>query len=164
IDGFEISYQQTYDMLPGFWSGLGLQANYTRLYTKEDVGANIDTSIYGAFVGLPLEGLSPENYNVIAFYENDIFSTRLAYNFRSEYMLNSRDVIGKRPVYNTDRGILDYSFTYKLSDNFRVGFDINNLTNETTHTMYQYDVAGNLHPRNYFINDRRFTLRASANF
>lgn len=164
IKGFEISYQQTYDMLPGFWSGLGLQANYTRLYTSEDTAATIDTTVYGSFSNLPLEGLSPTSYNVIVFYENDTISTRLAYNFRSQYMLNARDVIGKRPVYNTDRGVLDYSFTYKLSDNFRVGFDINNLTNETTHTMYQYDVAGNLHPRNYFINDRRFTLRASANF
>lgn len=164
IDGFEISYQQTYDMLPGIWSGLGLQANYTRLYTSEDVGANIDTSVYGAFVDLPLEGLSPENYNVIVFFETEKFSTRLAYNFRSEYMLNARDVIGKRPVYNTDRGVLDYSFTYNLTDSLKVGFDINNLTNETTHTRYQYDQGGSLHPRHYFINDRRFTLRMSANF
>lgn len=164
IKGFELSYQQTYDMLPGFWSGLGLQANYTRLYTSEDTGASIDTTVYGAFVDLPLEGLSPKNYNVIVFYENDMFSTRLAYNFRSEYMLNSRDVIGKRPVFNTDRGILDYSFTYKVTDSINVGFDINNLTNETTQTGYQYDTQGSLHPRNYFINDQRFTLRASANF
>lgn len=164
IDGFELSYQQTYDMLPGIWSGLGLQANYTRLYTSEDVGANVDTSVYGAFVDLPLEGLSPENYNVIVFFETDKFSTRLAYNFRSEYMLNSRDVIGGRPVYNTDRGVLDYSFTYSLTDNLKVGFDINNLTNETTHTRYQYDQEGSLHPRHYFINDQRFTLRMSANF
>src|SRR5690606_6601900 len=151
-------------MLAGIWSGLGLQANYTRLYTSEDVGANVDTSVYGAFVDLPLEGLSPENYNVIVFFETDKFSTRLAYNFRSEYMLNSRDVIGGRPVYNTDRGVLDYSFTYSLTDNLKVGFDINNLTNETTHTRYQYDQEGSLHPRHYFINDQRFTLRMSANF
>jgi outer membrane receptor protein involved in Fe transport len=98
------------------------------------------------------------------FFETDKFSTRLAYNFRSEYMLNARDVIGKRPVYNTDRGVLDYSFTYNLTDTFKVGFDVNNLTNETTHTRYQYDQAGNLHPRHYFINDQRFTLRLSANF
>lgn len=164
IDGFELSYQQTYDMLPGIWSGLGMQANYTRLYTSEDVGANIRTDVYGAFSDLPLEGLSPENYNVIVFFETDKFSTRLAYNFRSEYMLNSRDVIGKRPVYNTDRGVLDYSFTYNLTDALKVGFDINNLTNETTHTRYQYDQAGSLHPRHYFINDQRFTLRMSASF
>lgn len=164
IDGFELSYQQTYDMLPGIWSGLGMQANYTRLYTSEDVGASIDTSVYGAFIDLPLEGLSPENYNIIVFFETDKFSTRLAYNFRSEYMLNARDVIGKRPVYNDDRGVLDYSFTYNLTDAVKVGFDINNLTNETTHTKYQYDQAGNLHPRHYFINDQRFTLRMSANF
>jgi iron complex outermembrane receptor protein len=164
ISGFELSYQQTYDMLPGFWSGLGLQANFTRLYTSEDTGASIDTTVYGSFSDLPLEGLSPESFNIIGFYENDKFNTRLAYNFRSEYMLNARDVIGKRPVYNSDRGILDYSFTYKLTDNFNVGFDINNLTNETTETTYQYDEAGNLHPRHYFVNDQRFTLRASANF
>lgn len=164
IDGFELSYQQTYDMLPGIWSGLGMQANYTRLYTSEDIGANIRTDVYGAFSDLPLEGLSPENYNIIVFFETDKFSTRLAYNFRSEYMLNSRDVIGKRPVYNTDRGVLDYSFTYNLTDALKVGFDINNLTNETTHTRYQYDQAGSLHPRHYFINDQRFTLRMSASF
>lgn len=164
IKGVEFSYQQTFDMLPSFWSGLGLQANYTYLETSEDTGASIDTSVYGSFTDLSLEGLSPRNYNVIAFYENDIISTRLAYNFRSAYLLNARDVIGKRPVYNTDRGVLDYSFTYKISDNIKVGFDVNNLTNETTRTMYQYDAVGSLHPRNYFINDRRFTLRAAANF
>lgn len=164
ITGYEIAYQQTFDMLPGLWSGLGVQANYTRLNTKEDTGASIDTTIFGAFVDLPLEGLSPENYNIIGFYENDMFSTRLAYNFRSAYMLNARDVIGKRPVYNTDRGILDYSFTYYLTDQINVGFDINNLTNETTHTRYQYDEAGSLHPRHYFINDRRVTFRISGSF
>lgn len=164
IEGFEISYQQTYDMLPGIWSGLGVQANYTKLFTDEDVTANIDTSVYGTFVDLPLEGLSPENYNFIVFYENEFFNTRLAYNFRSEYMLNGRDVIGKRPVYNADRGVLDYSITYNLTDEIKLGFDINNITNEQTRTLYQYDNAGHLSPRNYFINDQRFTFRISGSF
>lgn len=164
INGIELSYQQTYDMLPGLWSGLGFQANYTYLDTDEDIEADIDTSVYGTFVDLPLEGLSPRSYNMIVFYENEFFNTRLAYNYRSEYMLNSRDVIGKRPVYNDDRATLDYSFTYNVNDALKVGFDLTNLTNEQTHTMYQYDVVGNKHPRNYFVNDRRFTLRASASF
>lgn len=162
INGFEISYQQTYDMLPGFWSGLGLQANYTRLYTSEDIDLDVNLETFGTFVDLPLEGLSPESYNIIGFYENENFSTRLAYNFRSEYMLNSRDVIGKRPVYNKDRGVLDFSFTYTFENNIKAGFDINNLTDEQTQTIYQYDEAGNTHPRNYFINDRRITFRVSA--
>lgn len=164
IDGFEISYQQTYDMLPGAWSGLGVQANFTYLRTDEDVEINLDTGTFGTFVDLPLEGLSPRSYNMIVFYENELLNTRLAYNFRSEYMLNSRDVIGKRPVYNDDRATLDYSFTYNVNDDFKVGFDLTNLTNEQTQTTYQYDAAGNRHPRNYFVNDRRFTLRASASF
>lgn len=164
IHGFELSYQQVFDMLPGFWSGLGIQSNYTHLYTSEDVQAAVDTSVFGTFVDLPLEGLSPENYNIILFYENDKISTRFAYNFRSEYMLNARDVIGKRPVYNTDRAVLDYSFTYTVADNIKVGFDINNLLDEQTETMYQYNQEGDLHPRNYFVNDRRVTFRLSGSF
>lgn len=162
INGIEVSYQQTYDMLPGFWSGLGVQANFTYLDTSEDIKTEIDTGVFGTFVGLPIEGLSPRSYNMIVFYENEDFNTRLAYNFRSEYMLNSRDVIGKRPVFNGDRATLDYSFTYNLTSEVKVGFDISNLTNEQTRTYYQYDDAGSLHPRNYFINDRRLTLRVSA--
>lgn len=164
INGFELSYQQTFDMLPGLWRGLGVQANYTYLHTSEDVQTDIDTTTFGTFVDLPLEGLSPRSYNMIVFYENEYFNTRLAYNYRSEYMLNSRDVIGKRPVYNAERATLDYSFTYHLFDGVNLGFDINNLTNEQTQTSYQYDRSGSLHPRNYFINDRRLTLRLSGSF
>lgn len=164
INGIELSYQQVFDMLPGAWSGLGLQANFTYLDTSEDVEADLNTETFGTFVGLPLEGLSPRSYNLIAFYENEFLNTRLAYNFRSQYMLNSRDVIGDRPVYNGDRGTLDYSFTYNVSDQINVGFDIKNLTNEQTQTFYQYDAVGSLHPRNFFINDRTLTFRVSGSF
>lgn len=164
IKGYELAYQQTFDMLPGFWSGLGMQANYTHLSTSEDVGSEVDTTIFGAFTNLPIEGLSPDTYNLIGFYENERFNTRLAYNFRSEYMLDDRDVIADRPVYNADRGVLDFSFTYNINDNVRVGFDANNLLDEQTRTQLQYNQEGNLSPRNYFVNDRRYSLRLSASY
>lgn len=164
INGIELAYQQTYDMLPGFWSGLGVQANFTYLDTGEEIELDVEDDVYGAFTDLPLEGLSPRSYNLIVFYENENFNTRLAYNYRSKYMINARDVIGKRPVYNDDRGVLDYSFSYNVTDDINVGFDIQNLTDEQTHTMYQYDTIGSLHPRNYFYNDRRVTFRVSGSF
>ncbi len=164
INGIELSYQQTYDMLPGIWSGLGLQMNYTYLDTNEDVTSGVDTSIFGTFVDLPLEGLSPTSYNIIAFFESEKFSTRLAYNFRSEYMLSGRDVIGKRPVYNADRAVLDYSFTYFLNEEIKIGFDLSNLTNEQTRTSFQHNAIGDLSSRNFFVSDRRLTVRLSGSF
>lgn len=164
INGIELSYQQTYDMLPGFWSGLGVQLNYTYLDTTEDVETGIDTTVFGTFVDLPLQGLSEENYNLIVFYENELFSTRLAYNFRSEYMLNDRDVIGDRPVYNADRATLDFSFNYNVTDAIKVNFAVTNLTDEQTRTSFQYNSVGSLSARNYFVNDRRIRLGVSGSF
>ncbi len=164
IRGYEMSYQQTYDFLPGFLSNLGLQANFTYLDTEERVGNDIDTTVFGTFTDLPLEGLSETSYNFIPFFETDQFSVRLAYNFRSEYMLDDRDVIADRPVYNADRGVWDFSFTYNITDNIKAGFDVNNLTDTQTRTQLQYTQAGDLSPRNYFVNDRRYSLRLSGSF
>ena len=164
INGIELSYQQTYDMLPGYWSGLGLQLNFTYLDTKEEVETGIDTSVYGTFVDLPLEGLSDTSYNFIVFYENELFNTRLAYNYRSSYMLNDRDVIGARPVYNDDRATLDFSFNYNVSDNVKATFSASNLTDEQTRTSFQHNSAGSLSPRNYFVSDRRISFGISGSF
>lgn len=164
IQGFEFAYQQTFDFLPGPWSGLGVQANYTYLDTEEDVGNAVDTSVFGAFTDLPLNGLSEDSYNLVAFYEANSFSTRLAYNWRSAYMLDDRDVIAARPVYNDDRGELDFSFSYRLNDIITAGLDINNLLDVQTRTQLQYAQDGSLSPRNYFVNDRRLSLRLSASF
>ncbi|MBX2857893.1 MAG: TonB-dependent receptor [Cellvibrionaceae bacterium] len=165
ITGFELAYQQTFDQLPSFWSGFGVQANYTYLDSSEEVDESlIDTSVFGTFTDLPLEGLSESSYNLIAFYETERFNTRLAYNWRSEYLVNDRDVISARPVYNADRGELDFSFLYSFTDSVRAGIDINNLLDVQTETRLQVDQQGTLSPRNFFVSDRRLTLRLTGSF
>ncbi|BCD96318.1 TonB-dependent receptor [Marinagarivorans cellulosilyticus] len=164
INGFEIAYQQGFDMLPEPFDGLGMQFNYTYLDAEEDVGDDLDTSTFGAFTDLPLEGLSESNYNLVLFYENELFSTRFAYNWRSEYLLNSRDVIAKAPKYNDDLGFLDFSANYNLTDQIKLGFNINNVLNTQTKTLQQVTQAGLLAPRQYIVNDRRFTFSVTGNF
>lgn len=164
VSGYEVAYQQVFDMLPAPFDGLGLSGNYTYVDAEEKNVPDSDTSAFGVFNSLPLEGLSEHTFNASMFYENEVWSTRLAYNWRSEYLLNSRGEITKSPIYNEARGVLDYSFSYSITDSIKIGFDINNVLDEQTETLVQINEAGDLAPRNFFIQDRRYSLRITGNF
>ncbi|WP_425603626.1 TonB-dependent receptor [Luteimonas composti] len=173
IKGFELGYSQFFDFLPG----LGVQANYT--FVDSSGGTNVDVSIPTASpivpevaVELPLEGLSRRSYNLIGIFERGPVSFRLAYNWRSRYLLTSSDVMPamRQPVWNDDYGQLDGSFFYNLTDNIQLGLQVNNITNSTTKLLmgprgYRRDgfVDETLYNRAWFENDRRYSavLRAS---
>ncbi|MEM9529334.1 MAG: TonB-dependent receptor [Pseudomonadota bacterium] len=173
IQGYELTYQQTYDMLPGFWSNLGLQFNYTYIDSSgvPNIGAN-NTSANGTSsapnfdvsdLGLP--GLSEDTLNLTAFWENEKVSARLAYNYRSEFTLTVRDVIFPfTPIVHNDTGTLDGSFFYRFGENFEIGLQAVNLTDEVTETLAVYNANLDQAPRSFFRNDRRFALIFRAAF
>jgi len=168
IRGFEVGYSQFYDFLPG----LGVQANYTYVDSSGGSNAVVDpyeTELRLAPVELPLEGLSKKSYNVTGIFERGPVSFRLAYNWRSRYLLTSSDVIIRLPVWNEDYGTLDGSFFYSLNKNIQIGVQANNLTNSITRLtmgprMYNRDgyLDETLYDRAWFENDRRYSavLRA----
>ena len=173
VKGSELAYQQFYNFLPGFWSGFGIQANYTFIKsngvkqntlnttTPDTAGtaASVDTSL------LPLVGLSKHNANFALVYEKGPVSTRLAYNWRSAFLLTTRDVITPfAPVLNEATGQLDGSFTYSLTDRVKVGVQAVNLTNEVTRTSQILNDDLLRAGRSWFMNDRRFSLLLRANF
>ncbi len=106
--GFELAFQQYFDKLPGWLAGLGMQANYTfvdsrqTLYTPVNQmycgGAsntvNVNLSLNGcdtnglAFGNLPLQNLSRNAFNVALLYDRGPLSTRVAYSWRSRYLQN----------------------------------------------------------------------------
>nr|WP_314446201.1 TonB-dependent receptor [uncultured Sphingomonas sp.] len=167
VRGFEVAYQQTYDFLPGFLSGFGLNATYTYVKssgvrqstlseTDPDVAAgqvsNVDTSL------LPLQGLSKHTINFTPFYEKGPLSIRLAYNWRSKFLLTTRDVIVPfAPIFNESTGQLDGSIFYSVNPKFRIGVQAVNLTNEVTRTSSVINNDLLTAPRSWFMNDRRFT-------
>lgn len=173
ISGVELGYQQFYDMLPAPFDGLGLQVNLT-LLDVDGLAPNsgLDSATPPAegsspvpiFDNLPMQGLSEEAYNIVGMYEKDNISVRLAYNWRSEYLLTTRDVITRLPIYAQDSGQLDGSVFYSLSDNLKIGVEVANLLDEVTRTKMQVDEDANLTPRNYFINDRRFSVVLRGTF
>lgn len=174
IKGFELAYQQTYDFLPSPFDGFGINANYTYIdsegvaqstlsSTDPDVAAgrvsNVDTSL------LPLQNLSKHTVNLAAFYEKGPLSVRLAYAWRSEFLITPRDVIVPfAPIMNEDTGQLDGSIFYTVNDNWKIGVQAVNLTNEITRTTQVLNDDLLRAPRSWFMNDRRFTLVARATF
>lgn len=172
IRGFEVGYNQFFDFLPGWMSGFGVQANYT--FVDSTGGRNtipdpIDVVARTAPVELPLEGLSRRSYNLVGIYEKGPVSLRLAYNWRSRYLLTSSDVITRLPIWNEDFGQLDGSFFYNINANIQVGLQVNNITKTVTELtmgprLYPTDnyLDETQYSRAWFMNDRRYSavLRA----
>lgn len=171
IDGFEIAYQQFFDTLPGAFSGLGIQLNYTHINEDgspnsglNDSSSDSDAAGDFAFEDLPLEGLSEENANAALLYEKYGVSARIAYNWRSEYLLTTRDVITALPIYNEANGQLDASLFWDIDDNWKIGIQGTNLNNNVTETLMQVNQAGDKKTRSWFTNDRRYSLIIRGSF
>jgi hypothetical protein len=114
---------------------------------------------------LPLVGLSKDNVNVAAMYEKGPISARLAYSWRSEYLLTTRDVITPfAPIMNEATGQLDGSFMYTVNDQLKVGLQAVNILNEVTKTTQILNDDLLAAPRSWFMNDRRYSLIARFTF
>ncbi|MCQ3828489.1 TonB-dependent receptor [Microbulbifer elongatus] len=180
IQGVELSYSQFYDFLPGALSGLGLQLNYTYIdqndlndpesglgaqrFTADGQPISDQRDTFRNFSGLPLEGYSDQNYNIVGMYEYNDFSMRLAYTWRSDYMVTRRDSNEFAPIYTEAAGMMDASLFYSLNDNWRVGLEIGNLLDLETKTLAQVNQEGTTKESLTFKTDRRYGLTISGNF
>jgi TonB-dependent receptor len=174
VYGAEFGYQQTFDFLPHGLDGLGLAANLTFLKssgvpqstlsaTDPDVGAgrvtNIDIS------KLPLEGLSKTSYNLTAFYNKFGWDARVAWSWRSAFLLTARDVIVPyAPIVNENTGTLDASVFYNVTSQIKIGVQGANLLDNITRTSQVLDNQLLRAPRSFFIEDRRVSLIIRATF
>jgi TonB-dependent receptor len=177
IKGIEISYQQTYDFLPGFLKGLGLQANYTYVDssgvpqstlspTDPDVAAGNQPQVNTAL--LPLQGLSKHQVNITPFIDIGPVSLRASYSWRSDFLLTVRDVITPYdPIINKATGQVDASIFFAVTPQIKIGVQGSNLTNEITRTTAVISkIGGGIIevPRGWYMNDRRFAAIARFNF
>ena len=170
VKGFEVAYQQTFDFLPGFLNGLGVNANYTYIKSKGLPNSFLNggapaTASQASLGVLPLEQLSKHNVNVTAFYEKGPVSLRASYNWRSRFLLTAADVIYPYyPIFNDATGQLDASAFFSITKEIKVGVQAVNLLNEVTRTSQQFTQGGLIGPRSYFMNDRRFSFIVRGNF
>jgi iron complex outermembrane receptor protein len=128
--GFEVSYQQALPL------GFGFVGNYT--YADGSTRS-----------GTELVGASRTTYNLQGYYENRRFSARLAYTYRSAYLVGLNSSFAQ---HEDAVGSLDASLSYKLSDNFSVMFDALNLTD----AVLKYYGVNRSQPEAFYTNGRQY--------
>jgi iron complex outermembrane receptor protein len=130
--GIELGYQQP---IAGHF---GVSANYTYADGSED--DNVE-----------LVGASRNTYNVGAYYEDDRFSTRLDYNFRSDYLVGLDRSFAQ---HEAGVGTLSASFNYQVSDNVTLACEALNLNNP----VLKYYGNNKDQPRAFYSNGRQLYL------
>ena len=116
VKGIELTGQHMFGH-----SGFGVSANYTlvRAGLHYD-NTNLNTQI-------ALLGVS-NSANLVGFYEDDTWSTRLAYNWRDKFLSSMTDGAGNNPVYTAPYGQVDLSIGYKIGKHLTLQADLLNLT------------------------------------
>ena len=109
-------------------TGFGAILNAT--FAQADVGYD-NFSLEQQFV---LAGLS-DSANIIAFYDKNGISVRLAYNWRDKFLAGTgqANVGPGPPTHVAPYQQLDLSASYWFTDRMQVYLDVLNMTNETTH-------------------------------
>ena len=171
LKGYEVGYQQVLDFLPEPFNGLGVQATYTYVDAGDLTTTQTSQLARQPFAAdLGLRGISEDTLNLVVFYETDVWSSRLAWNWRSEYIITPRDdIFPYSPIIGESTGQLDGSVFYNFSDlwgfeSFQIGLQVVNILDEVTQTSQIIDFDGTQFPRSAFRNDRRYTLAARFEF
>lgn len=126
--GYELTASTFFSMLPAPLSNMGASANYTHM-EAEDVG------LFNQLTGeeLPFPSQSEDSYNLTWFYETDLLSLKLAYNYRDGYLLAPADR-GGNPISVDDAGFLDAKIVFRPQEgalsNFKFYVDARNLLEE----------------------------------
>ena len=119
LDGWELSVQHMF-----FESGVGLAANVTFV----DSNLEYDNSDPGD--QFAIEGLS-DSANLIAFYEKNRWSARVAYNWRDEFLTDRFDGSAlPNPVYTDEYGQYDVNVSFNVNDDLILFAEGINVTDE----------------------------------
>ena len=157
IQGWELIWVQPLDFV---FQGLGFMANYTDIDLKP-------TGQEAAQLGGNLFGISPVMWNATAYWENDVTSVRLSYNWvegsAQRARGNNEGGINYGQYFGEDRGQFDLSASYTLASlpsKPQVTFNVLNITNEETRNYITYpNVPGEIYqPGRTFLIGLRGTF------
>lgn len=181
VKGFEIAATTFFKNLPAPWDGFGISANYTYIDSKNPGDRYFDIDGVER-ADAPLQGLSENNMNFQLMYEKGPMSLRVAYSWRDKYLMstNSNGTNGdywyysapnvgevvdiSLPIYGGDYGQVDLGGTYRVTDNFTVSLQLNNLTDEVARTWQGGYPGDSKLARSWFLTDRRAEFIVRYNF
>lgn len=157
ISGIEVSYEQP------IGAGFGFQGNISRAKTKVDDGR-------------PMVGASEWAGNLGGYFENEVLSARLVYNYRGKYVSSSTApaptansqgnslingiLMPTAPTIAAGVSTMAFSLNYYLQKNLQLTFDATNLLN-TKRAQYRYSEE---EPQKLDVSGRQFYLNLKYKF
>ncbi len=143
VQGMELSYQQAISEY------FGVQANYTYADGKQtSLVTNGDDRLVGT---------SKNTYSVSGYFENQRFSARVSYVYRSAFFSG----LDRNTAFSQDAiGDLAASLQYTLNDMFSFSLDGQNLNNPTL----KYYALNKDQPRAFYKNGAQYYFTVRAKF
>lgn len=158
LTGVEFNYTQPFTFLPGLWSNLGIQMNYTYVDSK----VQYLTSSGARAQKTTLTGMSKNSWNTTLFYEGSSWSGRVSATNRDDYLIQ---VPGTEAGFNSDANgvhgqtgttFVDASVHYRISDQLDISLEGANLTNETQQSWVANPAVAL--PLEYSQTGRQYTI------
>jgi iron complex outermembrane receptor protein len=143
VDGLELAYQQA------ITENFGIAGNYTYADGKQT------SAVAPTAAGTPgdnrLVGTSKNTYNVSGYFENKMFSARVAYIYRSAFYSG----LDRSSAFTQDAiGTLSASLGYTMNEHFSITLDGMNLNNPTL----KYYALNQSQPRAFYKNGSQYYL------
>ncbi len=176
------SRQKRYNSVGSAWCSSSADAGTNlNLFVN---GCDTNGQSYG---DMPLPNLSRKAYNLAILYDHGPVSARLAYAWRGKYLngVSFPDNTGPNqtnglngnpdspnygrnnmplglPIWTADYGQLDLGVFYKVTENFQLGFEGQNLTDSVYKQLMQQHVG--FMGRTWFASGPRYTVTARYTF
>ncbi|MGK9120401.1 TonB-dependent receptor [Olivibacter jilunii] len=133
IFGVEGGINKRFDFFNGFFSGFGVELNYTYTSSEAELPRLQDEVTIMDKISLPNQ--SKHLFNSILYYERNGIMVRLAGNFRGKSVETIDNTQGPRYYIWTDNNFtVDGSATVNVNKHVRLFLEINNITNEPLRT------------------------------
>ena len=176
LKGWELTYQQPFTFLPGFWSKFGVQMNYTHVDSEIEylfsTAASSNTRIVTTVTENQLVNLSPNSYNATLYYDDGSFSARVSTSYRDGYIgevlsrenvfdldgnqFATADVTGKHSVRN-----VDFNMSYRINSKLSLTFEAINLLDTPDRRYVDSDL---MLPDRYTVTGRQYYAGARYRF
>ena len=156
--GVELSGQWFFDREVSWLKNFGVSGSYTYVDTSNPVNAG--TLAVQRIISTPLPFVSKNSSSMSVMYEDNSFSARLVYTWRSSQQLG--DVNAASP-FNTSYvkayGLLDAALNYTINDHATVSFNASNIMDEAPNRYVGEALYRETSLQNQgFANGRTFSL------
>jgi len=179
FQGVELAFTSFFDFewAPEWARAFGVQANGTYIDSEGDLSPEFNQLLN--FQKVPFNGVSKYAGNLVVLYERPTFSARLAYNYRSDFVvyysiepfdegpsLSGSGVTERRVrgVTERDRGQLDFSTTFTPVPNITFAFDVVNILGNPLQRFRQFRDDGATYDRQIIYLERTYSAGVRFRF